>query len=71
MSAAAARMIDMTHTTGTFRQDAADLAESLLTHDVPELDRPFTILTQEAASDLVQRRDVLRPVYEAIVARGS
>ena len=38
-------MIDLPHTTGTFRQDAADLAESLLTDDVHELDRPFTILT--------------------------
>ncbi|MFF0109242.1 hypothetical protein [Streptomyces hirsutus] len=34
----------MTHATGMVRQDAADLAESLLTHDEAELDRPFTIL---------------------------
>ncbi|GAB2802874.1 hypothetical protein GCM10027073_39020 [Streptomyces chlorus] len=34
----------MTHTMGVVRQDAADLAESLLTHDNAELDRPFTIL---------------------------
>ena len=62
-------MIVITHTTGTVRQDAADLAESLLTHDDTELDRPFTILTHEDASGLVERRETLRPVYEAIVAR--
>ncbi|MFF4259386.1 hypothetical protein ACFY1L_50325 [Streptomyces sp. NPDC001663] len=47
-------MIVITHTTGTVRQDAADLAESLLTHDDTELDRPFTILTHEDASGLVE-----------------
>lgn len=46
----------MTHTTGTARQDAADLAEGLLTHDDAELDRTFTILTLEKGSDLVERR---------------
>ncbi|MFD4764456.1 hypothetical protein ACFWOJ_38330 [Streptomyces sp. NPDC058439] len=59
----------MTHTTETVRQEAADLAESLLTHDDAELDRPFTILTHEEASGLVERREALRPVYEAMVAR--
>ncbi|MBC2902199.1 hypothetical protein [Streptomyces cupreus] len=59
----------MTHTTGTVRQDAADLAESLLTHDDAVLDRPCTILTHEEASGLVERREALRPVYEAIMAR--
>ncbi|MFJ5223110.1 hypothetical protein [Streptomyces sp. NPDC088400] len=59
----------MTHTTGTGRQAAADLAESLLTHDDAELDRPFTILTHKEGNDLVERRTTLRPVYEAIVAR--
>ncbi|MEU9118199.1 hypothetical protein AB0D04_42445 [Streptomyces sp. NPDC048483] len=59
----------MTDTTGVVRQDAADLAESLLTHDDAELDRPFTILTHEEKSGLVERRKALRPIYAAIVAR--
>ncbi|MFC8368310.1 hypothetical protein ACFUIT_09965 [Streptomyces sp. NPDC057239] len=59
----------MTHTTETVRRDAADLAEGLLTHDDAELDRPFTVLTHEEGSGLVERREALRPVYEAIVAR--
>ncbi|MFF7859396.1 hypothetical protein [Streptomyces sp. NPDC007904] len=59
----------MTHTTGTVRQDAADLAEGLLTSDGAELDRPFTILMHKEGSGLVERREALRPVYEAIVAR--
>jgi hypothetical protein len=62
-------MIVMTHTTGTVRQDAADLAESLLNSDDAEPDRTFTILTHEKGSSLVERREALRPVYEAIVAR--
>ncbi|MFE9937165.1 hypothetical protein [Streptomyces hirsutus] len=59
----------MTHATGVVRQDAADLAESLLTHDNAELDRPFTILMHKEGSGLVERREALRPIYEAIVAR--
>jgi hypothetical protein len=69
MSEAAARMIVMTHTTGTVHEDAADIAERLLTHEDAELDRPLTILTHAGGSSLVQRREALRPVYEAIVAR--
>ncbi|MET9154415.1 hypothetical protein ABZX82_24580 [Streptomyces griseoflavus] len=61
----------MAHTTGTIRQEAADLAKGLLTHDGAELKRPFTILTHEEGSDLVERREALRPVYEAIVARRT
>jgi hypothetical protein len=62
-------MIVMTHTTRTVRQDPADLAESLFTHDDAELDQPFTILMHKEGSGLVERREALRPVYEAIVAR--
>jgi hypothetical protein len=69
MSEAAARMIVMTHTTGTVHENAADIAERLLTHDDAELDRPLTILTHAEGSSLMQRRAALRPVYEAIVAR--
>ncbi|MFD7335431.1 hypothetical protein ACFV98_05435 [Streptomyces violascens] len=59
----------MTHSTGHACQAAADLAESLLTGDDAELDPPFTILTHEPRGGLVERREALRPVYEAIVAR--
>lgn len=59
----------MTHTTGVVHQDAADLAESLLTYDDAELDRAFTILMHETGSGLVARREALLPIYEAIVAR--
>ncbi|MEW1724859.1 hypothetical protein [Streptomyces sp. NPDC093109] len=59
----------MTHTTGVVRQDAADRAENLLNHDDAELDRPFTILTHAEGSGPVERREALRPVYEAVVAR--
>jgi hypothetical protein len=62
-------MVLMTHTAGKIRQYAADLAESLLTHDDAELEQPFTILKHKKGSGLVQRREALRPVYEAIVAR--
>jgi hypothetical protein len=62
-------MVVMTHTTGTVRRDPADLAEILLTHDDAELDQTFTILTHKEGSGLVERREALRPVYEAIVAR--
>ncbi|GAA4153299.1 hypothetical protein GCM10022285_66880 [Streptomyces tunisiensis] len=59
----------MTDTTGMVRHDAADLAESLLTHDNADLERPFTILTHRRTNSLIERREALRPLYEAIVAR--
>ncbi|WP_405484381.1 hypothetical protein [Streptomyces sp. NBC_00009] len=59
----------MTHTTGVVHQDAADLAQGLLTHDDAELDRPFTILMHKEGNGLVERREALRPIYETIVAR--
>ncbi|MFF3920553.1 hypothetical protein ACFYZB_45610 [Streptomyces sp. NPDC001852] len=59
----------MTHSTGTVHENAADIAERLLTHEDAELDRPLTILTHAGGSSLVQRREALRPVYEAIVTR--
>ncbi|MER5372594.1 hypothetical protein [Streptomyces sp. NPDC002553] len=59
----------MTDTTGMVRHDVADLAQSLLTDGDADLDRRFTVLTHGRASSLIGRREALRPLYEAIVAR--